>query len=108
MLTEETVNEQVIQHLWLLLVSTLFSISASMIAWRKGFFHKPSTIYYPIVSGKEVLKGFIAFLLAQAILVPALIVVFINLMYGKGVTLTMLSTRAQGIINLWLVVGSFL
>jgi membrane protease YdiL (CAAX protease family) len=111
MLEEQIFAEKLMEHTWSFLYSFIFSVLSLFIAWQKGFFQQPfpqQPPLPPLVRGKNVIKGFLTFILVQAILLPAVSVVFLGLLKGADFQLKDLDKTLQGWLNLSFILGGFL
>lgn len=106
MLSDQVLFEELISRTWIFFVALIFSFLSTSFAWLVGFFRKPEPTIVS-VKGIDVIKGFSAFLLAQLILIPAIIVVFFTLADGPGFNLTRIDQTTRGWLNLLVIVGSF-
>ncbi|WP_068468015.1 CPBP family intramembrane glutamic endopeptidase [Candidatus Protochlamydia phocaeensis] len=108
MLQEAVINEEIQQHLVLIFLGLLIGAGLLFLAWRNGAFHSFTPSFLPKIKGREVLKGFAAFLLAELVMVPALVVVGAYVLMGKILTASMLSPELKGWINIGVVFGGFI
>ncbi len=108
MLEDHLIQEQLHQHITVLMIGVMLGCVAGYVAWRKDFFKAFVPTYLPLIRGKDVLKGFIVFCLAELIVVPALIVVGFYVTTGQVVDLTSFSERAKGWIHALIILGGFI
>ncbi|CUI17083.1 conserved putative membrane protein [Candidatus Protochlamydia naegleriophila] len=108
MLEDHLIQEQLHQHIIVLIIGLILGCLAGYAAWQKGFFKGFVPTFLPLIKGKDVLKGFFVFCLAELIVVPALIVVAFYVTTGKVVDMTSFGEVAKGWINALIIFGGFL
>lgn len=94
--------EKEIIFLWALVASLL----ALSIAWRKGLFTPFQSSPFPLIRGKDVLKGFGFFLFIELLFIPALASLAVVLM-GQDPQTFHLNLQTKGWINLLIILGGF-
>jgi membrane protease YdiL (CAAX protease family) len=87
---------------WALAVSLL----VLGIAWHKGLFKTFQASSFPIIRGKDVLKGFGFFLFIELLLIPALASLGF-ILAGKDSQTLHLTPQLRGWLNLLIIVGGF-
>ncbi len=88
--------------LWALVVALL----ALGIAWRKGLFKSFQASPFPVIRGKDVLKGFGFFLFIELLLIPVL-ASLIFVLAGKNPQNLHLTFQMKGWLNLFIILGGF-
>lgn len=110
MLNTSSLVSQTEQHLVVFFFMGLFSLFTSWLAWQAGLF-KNSKRPAPLteVKGADVLKGFLAFVLVQVILVPAIVVIIFHLFYRVDAdSITLSDIMNQGSIGLLSILSVFI
>ncbi len=107
MLDEKALAKEIAERLSIVLNAFLFALLANIVAWWKGFFQKP-LFSSSLIKGENVLSGFAAFLLAQVIIMPILIIISFAFIYGQDFNMTTLNEVAKGWLNLLTLLGGFL
>lgn len=108
MLEDHLIQEQLRQHIYVLIMGLILGCIAGYVARRKGFFKSFVPTFLPLIKGKDVLKGFAVFCLAELIVVPALIVVVFYVTTGQVVDLSTFSEQSKGWINALIIFGGFI
>lgn len=68
-------------------------------AWARGFFKPFKSTYLPTINGEDVLRGFIAFIFVEVLLIPYAVYLLV-----PGIQT---NEAAKGWVNLMLVLGAF-
>ncbi|MBA2367973.1 MAG: CPBP family intramembrane metalloprotease [Candidatus Protochlamydia sp.] len=100
--------EEIHQHLYLLLLGMLWGLPVLYSAWKKGFFETLPISFLPKIRGKDVLKGFIVFVLAEVVIIPALAVVTVYAATGKLLVYNALDIQEKGWLNAFIILGGFI
>ncbi|CAF23442.1 MULTISPECIES: CPBP family intramembrane glutamic endopeptidase [Candidatus Protochlamydia] len=106
MLGDVELQEHIQQHVNTLAFGLILAIITGYFAWHKGFFRPFPFTCVPVISGKSVLKGFMAFILAELIVFPALFEVISQIFFD--ISLQHLSSIAKGWVNVLIIFGGFL
>jgi membrane protease YdiL (CAAX protease family) len=105
MLFSEIQMKMVHDHLEGFMLAVLLFTFAAFIAWLRGFFR----FYPPVpppVAGRDVLKGFVTFIITQVLILPTIIMAFFIWKTGKLPSQGSLSH--EGWINIASICGGFL
>lgn len=110
MLDTTTLLEQTYERLNVFFFTGLLGVLAGWIAWQKGFFQWSKwPPPFVAVKGTDVIKGFLAFLLAQVVIVPAIIVIIFKFFYGiEAESITLHQMMSRGWISLLSILGGFI
>lgn len=106
MLTDAVISEKIREHFEVFWFALFLSLSTLYFAWKQGFFFKPEPFYVRI-RGWDVLKAFLYFIIAQVILVPALLVVILSLITHQDPNVIFKSLKGQGWVSIASVFGGF-
>jgi hypothetical protein len=102
-----SIQEQLQQKLLIFWSSLSTGLLATYIAWRLGLFKPFEPSFFPLIRGKDVLKGFGYFLFIEIFLIPAL-AGLVFLLKGKDPNqLFYLQPVTKAWINLWIMWGGF-
>lgn len=102
------IMEELQEHFTLLLLGLVWSIPALSYAWKKGFFDPFPVSSLPKIRGRDVLKGFIAFILAEMVIIPALALVAVYVITGKVLVYHALDPIEKGWLNACIILGGFI
>lgn len=96
------------QHLFLFFLGLVWGLPAVYSAWKKGFFDPFPVSFLPKIRGKDVLKGFIVFILAEVVIVPAIAIVAVYAATGKILVYHSLDAIEKGWLNACIIFGGFI
>jgi membrane protease YdiL (CAAX protease family) len=91
-----------------LLLGLIWGLPVLYSAWKKGFFDPFPVSFLPKIRGKDVLKGFIVFILAEVVIIPAIVMVAVYAATGKILVYHSLDIIEKGWLNALIILGGFI